>query len=400
MIPKIDISDYDYPLLNERIAKYPMENRDQSKLLVFNNSGIKHSIFTALPGELPPKSLLVFNNTKVIRARMYFFKPTGARVEIFCLEPHEPTDAELAFQQTKRVQWNCMVGNLDKWKEGKLISMAWTSKGAIEVAATMVETLKESVIIQFEWNKALSFSEVMDALGKTPIPPYLGREAEDIDSTRYQTVYSKEKGSVAAPTAGLHFTENVLQDLQNKGFNKVEVTLHVGAGTFKPVKSKTIDGHEMHAENFQVSLETLKSLLAHEGPVIAVGTTSVRTLESLYLAGVKISKGLQWDEINQWDGFELSSEISFKQALQNLITRLESKHMVTFNASTTVIIIPGFKFKALDGIITNFHQPKSTLILLIAALVGEKWRDIYNYALDNEFRFLSYGDSSLLLKQT
>jgi len=381
-IPQINISDYDYDLPNNFIAKYPLDNRDQSKLLLYKNKHISHSMFKTLPEHLPENSLLVFNNTKVIRARLEFFKQSGARIEIFCLEPHNPSDAALAFQSTSNVEWQCMVGNQRKWKEGPIFAKTETPKGKIEVTAYLIKKLSDGALIEFRWdNDQISFSEIMEGMGQTPIPPYLEREAEEIDTERYQTVYSKYQGSVAAPTAGLHFTNEVLSDLSRKNIDLLELTLHVGAGTFKPVKADTIDKHEMHTEHFEITLNSLKRLAQHEGPIIAV-----------------LSKNKSHKEVHQWDGFNYNSSLNKKEALELLINYLENHNQTSFKATTSIIITPGYKFKIIDGLITNFHQPRSTLLLLIAALIGENWKDIYQYAKDNNFRFLSYGDSSLLLR--
>ena len=396
-IPQINLDEFDYDLPSYKIAKYPLENRDQSKLLVLNNGLISEQIFSSLPDLLPANTLLVFNNTKVIRARLHFYKSTGAHIEIFCLEPYNALTTELSFQQTHEVEWHCLVGNQKKWKEGTIANNIEIDELAITVEATIVKKLTDGVVVKFTWNGSVSFADVMEAMGQTPIPPYLERDAEEIDTERYQTVYSKHKGSVAAPTAGLHFSSDVLLKLKEKGIQTIELTLHVGAGTFKPVKSETIDGHEMHTEHFSVPIETLKIILKHSGPIVAIGTTTVRTLESLYLCGVKKSKGLLFQHISQWDGFQFVSDMSYTSSLETIVNHLEKENLQTFEASTAIIIVPGFKFKVIKGLVTNFHQPKSTLILLISALIGEKWKAVYQFANENNFRFLSYGDSSLLL---
>ncbi len=398
-IPQINITDYDYHLPPHRIAKYPLENRDQSQLLIYKDHKIAHAPFFTLPEQLPENSLLVFNNTKVIRARLEFFKTTGARIEIFCLEPHEPSDAALAFQSKGKVQWQCMVGNQKKWKEGPIFAKAKNDKGEIEVTATLIKKLSDGAVIQFTWDAVdITFSEVMEGMGQTPIPPYLERAAEEIDTERYQTVYSKHQGSVAAPTAGLHFTDEVLASLSKKNISLIELTLHVGAGTFKPVKAETIDQHEMHTEHFEVTLDALRQIASHRGPVIAVGTTSVRTLESIYRSAVLLSLSLPHQNVQQWDGFKQVSDMDKNEALNLLIKHLESHGQHSFKASTSIIITPGYQFKVIDGLITNFHQPRSTLLLLIAALIDKNWTAVYDYAMNNDFRFLSYGDSSLLLR--
>lgn len=399
-IPQINIDSFDYPLQSERIAKYPLENRDQSKLLVYKKEVITSTIFNNIADYLPENTLLVFNNTKVIRARLHFYKSTGARIEIFCLEPHFPSNAEEAFLETKHVKWHCLVGNQKKWKEDCISRQITVDGKNITVNAEMSEKLSDGVIIEFTWDGSVTFASIIETMGQTPIPPYLERESEDIDEERYQTVYSKYNGSVAAPTAGLHFSPEVFTSLKYKGIKTIELTLHVGAGTFKPVKCKTIGEHEMHTEHFLVPLETIKIIRNHKGPIIAVGTTTVRTLESLYLSGVKMLREKQFNNISQWDGFEYASEISVNESLACIENHLIKNRLNIFEASTSIIIVPGYKFKIIKGLITNFHQPRSTLLLLITALVGEKWHDIYHYALNNNYRFLSYGDSSLLLSDT
>lgn len=397
-LPIIDIREFDYSLPPSQIAKYPLQNRDESKLLKISEKNFASHGFKELPNLLPKKSLLVFNNTKVVKARLLFKKSTGAQIEIFCLEPHQPNDAALAFQQTQSVEWQCMVGNLKKWKEGAITTEATTTEGILKVDATIVEKRADSVIIKFKWeSSSITFADLLEFMGETPIPPYLERKAESIDGERYQTIYSKSEGSVAAPTAGLHFSENLLDQLTKQGIESVEVTLHVGAGTFKPVKSKFISDHEMHTEHFMVSLNTLKKIMEHEGPIIAVGTTSVRTLESIYRAGVLLDKKLPFHEISQWDGFKQESALTMKESYQLIIDYLEKENLLSFQASTSIIIVPNYQFKVIDGLITNFHQPKSTLLLLIAALIGSRWKEAYSYALENDFRFLSYGDSSILM---
>lgn len=398
-IPEINISDYQYILPPERIARYPLEKRDDSKLLVYNKGHIAHSAFRQLADFLPDNTLLVFNNTRVIRARLQFKKQSGARVEIFCLEPYQPSDTVLAFQSRSQVQWICMVGNQKKWKEGPVYAQAELGGVTIEIKALVIEKLTDGSVIEFSWeNKDYSFADILENLGHTPIPPYLEREDEEIDIERYQTVYSKYQGSVAAPTAGLHFTDSIMQVLAEKGIASAELTLHVGAGTFKPVKADSISEHEMHTEHFEVNLPTLTKIASHSGPVIAVGTTSVRTLESLYGAAALLQKQGPYRHIKQWDGLELTSTMTRTDALGHLISELEKQGLKSFKASTSIIIAPGYSFKTVDGIITNFHQPRSTLLLLIAALIGDNWKEVYKQALAHDYRFLSYGDSSLLLR--
>ena len=394
-----NIQIYDYHLPAERIAKYPLANRDDSKLLLYDGHNISETVFNQLHKIIPDNALLVFNNTKVIRARLHFYKLTGALIEIFCLEPFNPSNIDEAFQCRKQVEWSCMVGNLKKWKDD-IISTEINLNGAKTIIyAKIIQCLKDSVIIRFSWdNQMLTFAEILDIAGKTPIPPYLEREAVDLDIERYQTVYSKYNGSVAAPTAGLHFTETLLNNLLYKGIKNVELTLHVGAGTFKPVKSASITDHIMHSEYFSVSIDALEQIKNHSGPIIAVGTTSVRTLESLYIAGIKLKYNNDFRKIEQWDGFEYKSDETLSEIFYYILKYMKNNSLETFEASTSLMIVPGIKFNVIDGLITNFHQPRSTLLLLIAAFIGDDWKNIYQYAMDNDFRFLSYGDGSLLLR--
>lgn len=398
----IHIEAYDYNLPDSQIAKYPLAQRDSSKLLVCKNGVITDSVFNTLGSYLPSDSLMVFNNTKVIQARLHFQKATGAQIEIFCLEPHAPNDYLLNFQQKEKCSWVCLVGNSKKWKEGELYKSLNVNNTDIEIRAKRLQSHGDSHIIEFAWdNSSISFAEILDAIGELPIPPYLNRKTEEQDKQTYQTVYSKIKGSVAAPTAGLHFTENVLSTLQEKGIETTEVTLHVGAGTFKPVKSDTIKEHEMHSEFISVKKETIEHLANHSGKIIAVGTTSVRTIESLYYIGELLTdQNIGEIKVNQWLPYqEKSNFLDKKEALANILGYLEKHNLNTLVANTQIMIAPGYKFKLVDGIITNFHQPKSTLLLLVSAFVGnENWHRIYDYALDNDYRFLSYGDSSLLLR--
>lgn len=396
----IRIEDYDYDLPEERIAKFPLPNREASKLLLYKNGHISEDRFSSLPDQLPQETLLVFNNTKVIRARIVFFKDTGARVEIFCLEPHEPADYERAFAQTGTCCWRCIVGNSKKWKEGNL-SISFEHNGkAYKLHARRIETRDNEQIIGFEWNGDLTFGQLLELLGKTPIPPYLRRESEESDNERYQTVYSKFEGSVAAPTAGLHFTDKVIRELHAKGIGTEEVTLHVGAGTFLPVKSEDATQHAMHTEHFEVTLATLKNLLSRIGHVVAVGTTSVRTLESLTVLGYRAMQTGSADEnrpVGQWEAYDIPENLSGADLIGALAGYLEKQGAEKIKSSTQIMITPsGFRFRVVRGLVTNFHQPKSTLLLLISALVGNNWKQIYDYALGNGFRFLSYGDSSLL----
>ena len=401
----IRISEYNYPLPDERIAKFPLPMRDQSKLLVYRHGEVSEDIFTSLPSYLPARSLMVFNNTKVIQARLHFRKETGALIEVFCLEPAKPNDYALNFQQTEHAAWLCMIGNLKKWKEGTL-KREMTVKGrTITLTATRGECHGTSHWIDFRWDDtAITFADILEVFGELPIPPYLNRETQESDKETYQTVYSKIKGSVAAPTAGLHFTPRVLDDLKQQSVELEELTLHVGAGTFKPVKSEEIEGHEMHTEYISVSRTTIEKLIAHDGKAIAVGTTSVRTLESLYHIGVTLLKNPHATEeelrVRQWQPYETAEEtadISSTHSLKAILDYLERNHLETLHTSTQIIIAPGYDYKIVVAIVTNFHQPQSTLLLLVSAFVKGDWKKIYDYALSHDFRFLSYGDSSLLI---
>ncbi len=400
-LKNIHIDEYDYSLPDERIATYPLARRDSSKLLLYKDGEISEDVFNSLPNHLPSGSLLVFNNTKVIQARMHFRKETGASIEIFCLDPAVPHDYALVFQQTERCSWHCLVGNLKKWKSGELHKEVTIGNEKIILTAQRTQSSGEHHVIEFSWdNPAFTFADLLDATGELPIPPYLKRETEEADKETYQTVYSKIIGSVAAPTAGLHFTDEVLSELKSKGIERAEVTLHVGAGTFKPVKSETIEGHEMHSEFISVERETIETLLQHQGKIIAVGTTSVRTLESLYYIGENLGKNPDSElRVRQWQPYEDDSNlIDTQKALQNILDYLDRNQLNRLLADTQIIIAPGYEFKIVDGIVTNFHQPKSTLLLLVSAFVKGNWKEIYEYALNHDFRFLSYGDSSLLLR--
>ena len=395
----IKISEYNYPLPDERIAKFPLAVRDQSKLLVYRHGEVSEDTFTALPEYLEQGELMIFNNTKVIQARLHFRKETGALIEVFCLEPIQPNDYVLSFQQTKKCSWLCMIGNLKKWKEGALSRMVDVKGKQVTLTATRGECRGTSHWVDFEWNDdSITFADLLEVVGDLPIPPYLNRDTQESDKETYQTVYSKIKGSVAAPTAGLHFTERVLQALDAHGIDREELTLHVGAGTFKPVKSEEIEGHEMHTEYISVNKRTIEKLIAHGGHAIAVGTTSVRTLESLYYIGVAISHNPDANQeelhVQQWMPYEEKNGIGTIQALQHILDYLNRHHMETLHTSTQIIIAPGYEYKIVKKMVTNFHQPQSTLLLLVSAFVKGDWR---NYALEHDFRFLSYGDSSLLI---
>ncbi|TKG96386.1 S-adenosylmethionine:tRNA ribosyltransferase-isomerase [Puteibacter caeruleilacunae] len=402
-IRNIGIEEFDYHLPEERIAKYPLAQRDQSKLLISKDGQIVDAKFTDISKYLPSDSLLVFNNTKVIRARLHFKKTTGAKIEIFCLDPVEPIDYALAFASTKSCSWKCIVGNLKKWKDGPLIKEVTLNNESILVQAHLVEREGKSVTVRFTWDGDHSFSEVMETGGIIPIPPYLNRESEQSDTERYQTVYSKIKGSVAAPTAGLHFTDKVFETFKSKNIERAELTLHVGAGTFQPVKSETIEGHEMHTEHILVDQAFIETLISKIDQVIAVGTTSIRTLESLYWMGIKIlqSPEISMSEllVNQWDPYLAEITIPAKESLSALLNYMKENGLPHISSATQIIILPGYQFRIISGMITNFHQPQSTLLLLISAFLGDHWKTIYKHALEQDYRFLSYGDSNLYLKE-
>ena len=394
-VKQINISDYNYELPDERIAKFPLEKRDSSKLLTYISGSVETNVFSSLPEILPANSCLVFNNTRVIQARLEFFKSTGSRIEIFCLEPQDPSSYELSLSSTQSCVWKCMVGNLKKWK-GEVLKKEIGSDNLV-LEAERLETNGNTSFIKFSWNNGVSFAEVLDLLGELPIPPYLNRKTQESDKTTYQTVYSKVKGSVAAPTAGLHFTPEVISALHGKGIKTMELTLHVGAGTFQPVKAEEIGGHAMHAEKIEVSREFIENLIVNLGNIVAVGTTSVRTLESLYYLGVQLHSGDTKLLVNQWEPYENKSQLSPNESLQAILNYMEQSGSNILYATTQIMIVPGYKFNIVNVLITNFHQPKSTLLLLLAAFIGEKWRELYKYALENDYRFLSYGDSSVLI---
>lgn len=439
----IYIHQYDYELPDNKIAKYPLENRDGSKLLIYKEGKINEKKFTEITEELEKGSLLVYNNTKVIQARMIFHKSTGARIEIFCLEPVTPSDYALSFASQTECVWKCMVGNLKKWKSGSLERQIQIGENTTLLSASISSSGQNAFNIHFTWdNPTFCFADILDHAGELPIPPYLNRETEENDKKSYQTVYSKISGSVAAPTAGLHFTPQVLTSLNNIGVSTEELTLHVGAGTFKPVKANDISEHQMHTEIISVRKETIQNILAHQGPIIAVGTTTVRTLESLYYIGLRLlreqqasssktqasgselqatsnrqqASGLKLQAtsfdlenssegiarnytVGQWEPYEnkeASQEVNRVESFKAILNELESTGQKSIHAQTQIMIRPGYKFRVIDGLITNFHQPRSTLLLLVSALIGEDWKKVYEYALSHEFRFLSYGDSSLL----
>ena len=416
----IHISDFNYELSDERIAKFPLQQRDHSKLLIYQHGEVSDDVFLNLPNHLPQGALMVFNNTRVIQARLHFRKETGALIEVFLMEPALPADYEQMFQTTGKCSWLCMVGNLKKWKEGPLMRDFEIKGKALTLSATMDrnKTMEKSggtnYWVDFEWdNPEVNFAEILEAVGELPIPPYLNRATQESDKTTYQTVYSKIKGSVAAPTAGLHFTDAVLHDLDQKGVVRDEVTLHVGAGTFKPVKSVEIEDHHMHTEYIVVHRHTFERLLQHDCSVIAVGTTSVRTLESLYYMGVKLAMNPQCTEedlhVNQWEPYDLphneeglvlvdGEPVSVEQSVRNLLDYLNRDGLEALHSSTQIIIAPGYVYKIVKMLVTNFHQPQSTLLLLVSAFLKGDWRKVYDYALSHDFRFLSYGDACLFLK--
>lgn len=402
MKKEINIDNYDYDLPDERIAQFPVPERDSSKLLVFKRNELSQDSFSNLGTHIPDDSLLVFNNSRVIRARLHFGKETGAVIEVLCLEPLSPSSYERSFASIDHVEWKCMVGNLKKWKKG-MISLVFSVMGENHVlkAEKVKREEGESWRIRFSWNTSLSFGGVLEAAGHIPLPPYIGRADESADAMNYQTVYSSIKGSVAAPTAGLHFTGRVLSGLKQRGIKTTEITLHVGAGTFQPVKVRDAMKHEMHSEHFMISRDTIEKLIIYSGRVIAVGTTSVRTLESIYWLGVKIvMTGLNKDEkysVSQWEPYEKITDVSENEALNAVLIMMKKNNLLYLYASTGIMIIPGYQFRIINGIITNFHQPRSTLLLLVSAWIGERWKEVYRFALDNNFRFLSYGDSSLLM---
>ena len=402
MIPEISIENYNYNLPDDRIAKYPLSERDMSKLLVYKDSEIQEHRFTSMPEYLPEGYLMVFNDTKVVPARLHFQRETGAHIEIFCLEPVQPEEYVSMFAVTQSCRWKCIVGNVKRWKGDTLrLYNPEGSEGiaAMDLKADLIERNGETSIVEFSWSDGAPFSAVLELCGSIPIPPYLNRETESVDLERYQTLYAKYRGSVAAPTAGLHFTETVLHDIRAKGIKTGTVCLHVGAGTFLPVKSSRVAEHTMHREPFVITKEFLMTLIGSLGKVIAVGTTSVRTLESLYYVGVSCIETGRPDDVRQWDPYTKSYEYSVDQALSSLLSYMETHDMESLQIGTSIIIVPGFKFRVVDVLVTNFHQPQSTLLLLISAFVNGDWERIYDYALKHGFRFLSYGDSSLLFRR-
>ncbi len=402
MIPEIRIEDYNYDLPDCRIAKYPLKERDLSKLLYYKEGVPQEKKFKDISTFLPEGSLMVFNDTKVVPARLHFQRETGAHIEIFCLEPVRPEEYVTMFAETESCRWKCIVGNVKRWKNDTLsLYNPYDSEEVkkMNLRADLVERDGETSIVEFRWDNGAPFSKVLEVCGSVPIPPYLNRDTEAIDLDRYQTLYAKFRGSVAAPTAGLHFTENVLEDIRERGIKEETVCLHVGAGTFLPVKSSLVAEHTMHREPFVVSLEFLEKLAAAEGRVIAVGTTSVRTLESLYYVGVSCLEQGVPEDVDQWAPYSREYSYSTAEALNAILAYLKKNGLRELKVGTRIIIVPGFRFRIVDVLVTNFHQPQSTLLLLISAFVGGDWRTIYDFALSHDFRFLSYGDSSLLFRK-
>ncbi|HXS37465.1 MAG TPA: S-adenosylmethionine:tRNA ribosyltransferase-isomerase [Flavipsychrobacter sp.] len=396
------IEDFTYTLPEDRIAKYPLPVRDDSKLLIYKNDEIQEDIYRNISAHIPSEALLVFNQTKVIHARLIFKKPSGGLIEVFCLEPHEQyADIQTAMLQKGKVWWKCMIGGASKWKHGLILQLR-SKEPQFDLTAKIVDRENGAFILELQWDdESLTFAEVLHYAGAVPLPPYLHREPETSDEERYQTIYAKEEGSVAAPTAGLHFTDNILADLKEKKIDTAFVTLHVSAGTFKPVKSETMEGHEMHAEWLEIDIDTVKRLTDHlDKKIVAVGTTSMRTLESLYWIGAKILQGQTIDfsgiAVTQWEPYEINSSISCAAALHALVDYMTNNGTSKLITRTQILIAPGYTCRVINGLITNFHQPDSTLLLLVAAVVGDAWQKIYRFALDNNYRFLSYGDGCLL----
>ncbi len=403
MEPIIKISDYTYSLPEAKIAKFPLLNRDESKVLIFKEDIISESHFTNLPDLIPESSSIVLNNTKVVAARLIFQKESGAFIEIFCLEPYSPSEYNVAFSIKGKSEWRCVIGNLKRFKDGyiKLYSAGNIEVNKVSLRAKLVKKEDNEAIVLFEWDDNYTFSEVLEICGKIPIPPYLKRESQLSDKERYQTIYALNKGSVAAPTAGLHFTTDLIEKLKIKGISINELSLHVGAGTFIPVKADFIANHKMHSEPFTVSrtfLENLIKILGHK-KIISVGTTSARTLESLYYLGVHCIENGTPGVVSQWEPYKMLVNYDLTDSLTALVNWLDNQGLVELSTKTQIIIVPGFKFRIVDILITNFHQPQSTLLLLIAAFIGDNWRKVYDYALNNDFRFLSYGDSCLLFRE-
>lgn len=402
MIPEIRIEDFNYNLPDERIAKYPLPCRDGSKLLVYKDGEVSHRMFKDISELLPEGSIMVFNDTKVVPARLHFQRETGAHIEIFCLEPVQPEEYVSMFAVTDRCRWRCIVGNVKRWKMDTLSLYNPAGDESIrlmDLKADLIERDGETSIVEFSWSDGSPFSKVLEVSGSIPIPPYLNRDTEDVDLERYQTLYARFRGSVAAPTAGLHFTEGVLDSIRRRNIETQTVCLHVGAGTFLPVKTSLVSEHNMHREPFVVTKEFIKKLIDKKGKLIAVGTTSVRTLESLYYVGVKCIEDGAPSDVCQWDPYQKEYPYSLTESLKAIIDYLEANSLEELKVGTRIIIVPGYSFKVVDVLVTNFHQPQSTLLLLISAFVDGDWKKIYRHALDNDFRFLSYGDSSVLFRR-
>jgi S-adenosylmethionine:tRNA ribosyltransferase-isomerase len=427
---ELSIKDFSYDLPEKRIAQFPLDARDQSKLLVYNNNQISETLFNQLSSLLEVGDALYFNNTRVIHARIFFFKESGAKVEIMCLEPLDSVDTQVAFQQKKSATWKVMIGNSKRWKEGFLNKEISLNQSKFTLKVEKITQHEDTYTIRFTWDADISFAEMIENAGVLPLPPYMNRDVEGEDENRYQTVYARHDGSVAAPTAGLHFTENVIQSLHSKGISTNYLTLHVGAGTFKPVKAETMLDHEMHEERIHIERSLIESLLKQvegkTGRIVAVGTTSLRSLESIYWFGRRLfMQKEKWDEIGhlyveQWEPYQLridndelgnsdkqiqkesfdsiQTEIDLQTSLQAILDWMQYKDKTVLTGATQIIIAPPYKIKVADAIVTNFHQPESTLLLLVSAFVGDDWKSIYEYALANDFRFLSYGDSSILFK--
>ena len=400
MVPDIKIQDFDYPLPEERIAKYPLPQRDSSKLLVYKEGSCSDYVFRELPSLLPQGALMVFNDTKVVPARLFFKRESGARIEIFCLQPRDPAEYVSAFAATQKCSWECVIGNSKRWKGDSLcLDTIDPELLAVGLSARLLERSGRTGTVEFSWEGGIPFSEILEMCGRIPIPPYLGRETESIDLERYQTTYAHVRGSVAAPTAGLHFKSETLEGIKARGIETANVCLHVGAGTFLPVKSESISGHPMHREPFSVSLELLEELARGDRKIVAVGTTSVRTLESLYYAGAACIENGRPSEVEQWVPYTREWPYSTQEAIGALASYLKANALSEFKTGTSIIIVPGFKFRLTDVLVTNFHQPQSTLLLLVSAFVAGDWRTIYSHALEGGYRFLSYGDSSLLFRR-
>lgn len=401
-ISDIRIEDFNYDLPDERIAKYPLPTRDASKLLVYRRGKPEEKKFVDISSYLPEGSMMVFNDTKVVPARLHFQRESGAHIEIFCLEPIQPEEYVTMFAVTDRCRWKCIVGNIKRWKNDTL--SLYNPESDMDVTdmalkADLIERQGETSIVEFSWSNGAPFSRVLEVCGSIPIPPYLNRDTEDIDLERYQTLYARFRGSVAAPTAGLHFTENVLEQIRSKGITTETVCLHVGAGTFLPVKSSLVSEHTMHREPFVITLDLLEKLVARKGKLVSVGTTSVRTLESLYYIGVKCIETGTPADVMQWEPYEREYAYSTEEALSALIAYMKANSLKDLQSGTRIIIVPGYQFRVVDVLVTNFHQPQSTLLLLVSAFVGGDWKNIYDYALSHDFRFLSYGDSSILFRE-